>query len=234
MVKTTKEIDRFNQWSLEWKAERRKSDLRQIVRLWQQPIPNGWEREVWNGKLGYRKRSNNRGEQIIESQLLSDKFEHFQLMFSGREPNAKYRIRAIYHNMPLANQRSGQVIADAFGILETDKSARPLFIEVKATADDPWFALIENLQQIRLARACARNIKSFAQLNSKVRVEPGVWGLIIAPQKYYAKYFRSLEKSRSLLTSLRQSTRARVAFGVSEFLADGKISVIAHNWFAQC
>jgi hypothetical protein len=136
-VKTPKEIDRFNQWSLEWKAERRKSDLRQIVRLWQQPIPNGWEREVWKGKLGYRKVSSNRGEQIIESQLLSDKFEHLELMFSGREPNAKYRIRILYHNMPLANQRSGQVIADAFGILETGKSARPLFIEVKTTADDP-------------------------------------------------------------------------------------------------
>jgi hypothetical protein len=102
-MKNTKTIERFNRWSSEWKAERKKTGSRQIVSLWQRSIPSGWEREVWKGKLGYRKLSNSRGEQIIESQLLSGRFDHFELMFSGREPNAKYRIRAIYHNMPLAN-----------------------------------------------------------------------------------------------------------------------------------
>jgi hypothetical protein len=85
---------------------------------------------------------------------------------------------------------------------------------------------------IRLARACARNIKSFAQLHSKLPVEPGVWGLIIAPQKYYDKYGSSLEKCNLLLTSLKRRTHARVAFAVSESLAEGRISLISNNWFA--
>jgi hypothetical protein len=93
--------------------------------------------------------------------------------------------------------------------------------------------LIENLQQIRLARACARKIKAFAELNSKVRVEPGVWGLILAPENYYKKHSSSFAECNSLLTSLKQSTRARVAFGISESLADGQIILIAHNWFSQ-
>jgi hypothetical protein len=232
-MKNSKNTERFRQWSSEWKAERSNSDVQRLLRLWRQPMPTGWEREVWNGKLGYRKLSNSRGEQLIESQLLSDKFEYFELTFSGSETSPKYRIRVIYHNMPLANQRSGQVIADAFGILETNKSARPLFIEVKTTADDPWFALIENLQQIRLARACARKIKSFAQLNSKLRVEPGVWGLILAPESYYKKHSISLARCCSLLINLKQSTRARVAFGTSESLVDGQIRLVAHNWFSQ-
>ncbi len=196
-------------------------------------MPSGWEREVWKGKLGYRKLSDSRGEQLIESQLLADKSEPFKLVCSDRELNAEYRVRAIYHNMPLANQRSGQVIADAFGILETDTTARPLFIEVKTTANDPWFALVENLQQIRLGRACAHKIQSFAELSSKLRVERGVWGLILAPTNYYEKHSGSLAKCASLLAILKQNTRARVAFGISESLVDRQVRLIAHNWFTQ-
>jgi hypothetical protein len=108
-----------------------------------------------------------------------------------------------------------------------------LFIEVKTTANDPWFALIENLQQIRLARACARKTRVFAELNSKLRVEARVWGLIVVPENYYKKHSSSFAKCCSLLTDLKQSTRAREAFGISESLANGQISLVAHDWFAQ-
>lgn len=136
--------------------------------------------------------------------------------------------------MPLANQRSGQVIADAFGILRVGEKARPLLIEVKTTADNPWFALIENLHQIRLARACADQIRTFTESRSKLSVEPGVWGLILAPTSFYKKHSSSLEKCRSLLGELKRRTTARVAFGRSDSLDDGKIPVVAHNWFSHC
>jgi hypothetical protein len=57
-------------------------------------------------------------------------------------------------------------------------------IEVKVAANDPWFALVENLQQIRLARACAHKIQEFVLKSSKKRVGRGVWGLILAPESY--------------------------------------------------
>jgi len=142
-------------------------------------------------------------------------------------------VESIYHNMPLANQRGGQVIADAFGVLKIDKCTRPLMIEVKVTANDPWFALVENLQQIRLARACARKIQEFVLKSSKERVARGVWGLILAPESYYTKHAASLEKCRILLDALKQSSRARVAFGHSDYLADDQIKIIAHNWLAK-
>jgi hypothetical protein len=190
IVKTPNASEQFNAWSAEWKGERKKIDNANISRLWQQPMPRGWERNIWEGKLGYRKRSDNKGEKCTERKLFDGKSK--VLMFSDQETNAEYRIRAIYQNMPLANQRKGQVIADAFGVLETGKSVRPLFIEVKVAANDPWFALVENLQQIRLARACAHKIQDFVQANSKHRVERGVWGLILAPESYYKRHPTSL------------------------------------------
>jgi len=126
--------------------------------------------------------------------------------------------------------RSGQVIADAFGVLKIGKSIRPLFIEVKVTANDPWFALVENLQQIRLARACAHKIQDFVHTKSEHRVERGVWGLILASKTYYEKHVGKLNGCNPMLEVLKRTTRARVAFGISDYLATGQIRIIAHNW----
>jgi hypothetical protein len=232
-MKKTNEIKQFNDWSAEWKDERKKIDAGKILKLWQQPMPRGWEREIWEGKFGYRKRSDNKGEQCTEKELFNGESKVFKLGFSDQETHADYRVAAIYHNMPLANQRKGQVIADAFGVLEIGKSVRPLFIEVKVAANDPWFALVENLQQIRLARACAHEIQDFVHENSKHRVERGVWGLILAPESYYAKHFGNLAECKPLLNALKQNTRARVAFGISDSLARGQIKIIAQNWLAK-
>jgi hypothetical protein len=123
-------------------------------------------------------------------------------------------------------------IADVCGVLMTEKRVRPLFIEVKVAANNPWFALIENLQQIRLARACAHKIQAFVHQNSKHRVERGVWGLILAPERYYAKHRKNLAQCELLLGAMKQNSRARVAFGISDFLAEGQIKIVAQNWLA--
>jgi hypothetical protein len=232
-MKTTNEIKQFKDWSAKWDAGRKIIHAGKILKLWQQPMPRHWEREIWEGRLGYRKRSDNKGEKCIERILLKGGSNGFKLMFSDQEIIANYRVDGIYHNMPLANQRKGQVIADAFGILETGKSVRPLFIEVKVAANDPWFALVENLQQIRLARACAQKIQAFVHENTEYRVDRGVWGLILAPESYYENYSGNLAKCKLLLDALKQNTRARVAFGSSDSLASGQIKIITHNWLVK-
>lgn len=232
-MKTINEIKQFNDWSAEWKDERKKIEADHILKLWQKPLPRDWEREIWEGKLGYRKRSDNKGEQCTEKELFNGGSNGFELVFSGQQRNANYRVKPIYHNMPLANRRKGQVIADAFGVLETGKSVRPLFIEVKVAANDPWFALVENLQQIRLARACAQKIQAFVHENTEYRVGRGVWGLILAPESFYENHSGKLAKCNPLLDALKQKTRARVAFGSSDSLASGQIKIIIHNWLAK-
>src|SRR6266487_3674211 len=182
----------FTVWSKKWKEERKNVHTETILKLWQQPLPRHWERQIWEGKLGYRKRSDNKGEQRIERQLFELGSRGVNLEFpDGGKPA---RVEAVYHNMPLVNQRHGQVIADAFGVLEMDRVCRPLFIEVKTTDNDPWYALVENLQQVRLARACAQRIQHFVHQKTKHRTQFGVWGLVLAPNSYYQKHSRNLSE----------------------------------------
>ena len=234
MKKTSDDIKRFSDWSKKWKDGRKNISPETILKLWtnEDPMPRRWERELWEGELGYRKRSANKGEQCTEDDLFNRGGKGFELVYSSNQSKAACRVEAIYHNMPLANQRKGQVLADAFGVLGVGKSVRPIFIEVKVTANNPWFALVENLQQIRLARACAKRIQTFVHNKTDHKVGKGVWGLILAPNKYYKKHADNLALCRPLLAALKEKTNARVAFGISDFLKDGKIEVIdsASNW----
>ena len=231
MKKTNDDINQFSDWSYEWKTEgRKKIDVDKILKLWNQRMPRHWERKIWDGELGFRKRTTQAGEKKIEKQLFDSGAKGFRVSFLGRETKSDYRVEGIYHNMPLANQGKGQVIADAFGVLDAGISIRPLFIEVKVAANDPWFALVENLQQVRLARACARKIQDFVHKNSKYQVERGIWGLVLAPREYYKKHAIILAKCKPLLTTLKEKTRARVAFGITDSLQNGEIKIIDSNW----
>jgi hypothetical protein len=107
-MKTINECKQFNDWSAEWKDERKKIEADHILKLWQKPLPCDWEREIWEGKLGYRKRSDNKGEQCTEKELFNGGSNGFELVFSAQQRNANYRVKPIYHNMPLADPRDGR------------------------------------------------------------------------------------------------------------------------------
>lgn len=222
----------FTEWSGRWKGERKNVQVEIILDLWQAPLPRQWERAVWEGRLGYRKRSDQRGEQKIERLLFDNRSGGLRLSFKGRETqqDQECRIEAIYHNMPLANQQPGQVLADAFGVLTMPDIQRPLLIEVKVDAQNPWFALVENLQQVRLARACAQKIKDWVHERTGRQVERGIWGLVLAPSNYFRKHAKSLADAKELLNELKRRTQARIAFGISDFLVDGRIEIIESNW----
>lgn len=217
---------KFTDWSVAWKDCRKRSNTAQILKLWQNPLPQNWKRKIWEGKLGYRKRSDDKGEQQIEARLLNCDGGVDVVLDSKT-----IQLKAIYHNFPLANQRSGQVIADAFGVLEAGNTQRTLMIEVKVSDRNPWYALVENLQQVRLARACAQEVTQFVKKQTGQSPERGTWGLVLAPKKYYERHGREAAACKHLLEELKKRTQARVAFGISDFLAEGKIVIRASNWF---
>jgi hypothetical protein len=223
-----KENPKFTAWSKKWKNARKEKDTKRILVLWSEPLPKKWEREVWEGDLGFRKNNEGRdkGEQLIERQLFGNENG---LIFSDGNSDKRFRLKCVYQNMPLVNQKKGQVIADAFGLLEIGKKRRPLFIEIKTTDQNPWFALVENLQQVHLARACARRIQKFV----KQPIERGIWGLVLAPEKYFSKKDTDMKRCKELLERLKDSTTARIALGISDSLKEGHIRIIASNW-ANC
>jgi len=234
MKKTNDDTKAFANWSHEWKGARKINDPEKILALWTkyENMPRRWKREIWEGEAGFRKKNDNKdkGEQCIEKGLLKPRSNGISLIFP-HQPKSACQLEAFYNNLPLANQRPGQVLADAFGVLITGQVVRPIFIEVKVTDHNPWYALVQNLQQIRLGRACPEEVKNLAKKHTSHKdVARGSWGLILAPQSYYRKHSSILAKCKPLLAILKDRTRARVAFGISDYLPDGKIEIIDSNW----
>ncbi len=181
-----------------------------ILKLWAANVPPGWADRPWKGDWGYRKKSKAgaelAGEKGIERRLLGDPGTLKLLRLRRLEDS--YPLAMTYHNFPLTNQRKGQVLADVLAIVRAGRRQRPLLVEVKKTDETPWYALVECLKQVRLARSSGQRI---CDLLKKIvsPLDAGAWGLVVAPSNYFRKEIKECEK---LLTVLKEKTKARIAF----------------------
>lgn len=137
----------------------------------------------------------------------------------------------MYHNLPLANRRGGQIIADAFAAITVKRKTHPLLVEIKTNANNCWYALVENLLQVRLARACENELCTRFEAAAGAKFK-GAWGMVLAPNEYYTNEGTSkgLEESMDLLAELKEKTEARVAFCGADALRSGEITIIKSNW----
>ena len=242
---TTKKLPRkgnppFEEWSRQWKAARKSEHIehyKEILDLWApQNIPRKWHRDDWAGDLGFRKKTKedtHRGEQKIEKFLLGDEGTYKTLDIHDSQDRTVGKLHSLYHNAALINQRSGQVIADVFGVICLGNKRHPAMIEVKVTDQHPWYALVENLFQVRLARACEPRIRAIVEKKWKIRIGQGAWGIVLAPREYFENRKHQEQNRpacRELLRSLKANTKARVAFATSDHLANGFIQIIESNW----
>ena len=230
-----KSRDAFTQWSKVWKAARDSDSttIEQVLKICDEPFQVAWQREDWSLAPGFRKShkegGSDVGEQIIEKDLLGGTITTIGIhqIQKGKE---KYPLVAFYNNCPLACIRNGQVIADAFGVFVKGKQVHPLAIEVKDTADDLWSVLVQNLQQVKMARSSEKKIHQFL---SKHHMPPskGTWGLVLAPKDYYGhkKNVAQEKKCEALLKALK-ATELRIAFGRSDYLKTHRIPIIMSNW----
>ncbi len=185
-------------------------DTATVIQAWKAKAPAKLLRKNWSMKTGFRKRvkaeallpkteeASDRGEQKIERQLLGKKGEFKQHSW---DPDVNFY--AAFHNVPYLNIRRGQIISDVFGFIGPGHVLNPVAVEVKVTAGTLWTAVIQNLQQVKLARANATNLaKYFSKLKgfekapevvgstgvaSKREILRGTWGMVVAPASYYDK-----------------------------------------------
>jgi hypothetical protein len=220
----------FEKWSARWKLARKNiGNYNEILNLWAEKMPLNWQREDLAGAFGFRKNTKEgieRGEQKIEKQLFAP--EHQPLTILHSTGRAIGEMDALYHNMPLANQKRGQVLADAFGVIRLGKQCHPVMIEVKVTNATPWYALVENLLQVRLARACESRIRAILYKKWTGAIGRGVWGIVLAPTAYFNH--PNLPACHELLQHLKGKPQARVAFAISDDLAKGSITILHSNW----
>jgi hypothetical protein len=181
------------------------------------------ERTGWFHALGYRKKSKDgldRGEQEIERLLF--KRSHVEIVRERRRPLS---LIVTDHNFPLARQSKGQVLCDALGFIDHRSAYHPVAIEVKTTNGDPWFAVVENLIQIRLARS-NHNIEQYAikhcLANRNIQKARGAWGLVLAPSKYFSQNRPHLETALKLIQELKSKTQARIILASTDDLKEGR------------
>jgi hypothetical protein len=209
--------------------------IKQVIAYYSQAIGESEQaqREGWFHALGYRKKSKgglDRGEQQIERLLF--KRPRIQI---GREKGKPLSLRVTDHNFPLAKQSKGQALCDALGFITYGNTYHPVAIEVKNTDGNPWFAIVENLIQIRLARFNLRNIEQHAiktsLASSTVLKVRGAWGLVLAPSKYFSRNPIQLQAALKLIQALKNKTRARVILASTDDLKVGRLKWIDGSYW---
>ncbi len=209
--------------------------IKQVLAYYSQAIGESAQarREGWSHVLGYRKNSKDgldRGEQQIERLL----FERSPIEIV-REEGTPLSLMVTDQNFPLARQSRGQVLCDALGFISHGGICHPVAIEVKITDADPWFAVVENLIQIRLARFNLNNIEQHVIKRSlptkNLQKTRGAWGLVLAPSKYFNRDSTLLKATLKLIQELKKRTRARIILATTDDLKEGRIKWIEGSYW---
>ncbi len=212
----------YAQWSKDFKKLKTESespgkdDIRRVIHFYENnPPPTDSLRNDWKHDLGFRKNvadGMDRGEQEIERLLLGEKGAEKTIHI--RHKSRTFEVRVTDQNFPFATDRKGQVVSDVFGYYKKGAVYHPVAIEVKVSDGTPWFAVVENLIQIRMARRNLRNIERYGRTilgnalpSDKVR---GAWGLIVAPEYYYKTHTEACDRACELIDQLKTDTQVRI------------------------
>jgi len=121
------------------------------------------------------------------------------------------------------------------GFISHGGICHPVAIEVKTTDADPWFAAVENLIQIRLARFNLNNIEQHAIKRSlptkNLQKARGAWGLVLAPSKYFDRNSTLLKVALKLIQELKKRTRARIILATTDDLKEGRLKWIEGSYW---
>lgn len=226
--------DQYAQWSKNWKSLRDMPDVdfKEVLKAWKAHVPDPGYRTTWQELFGYRHnhpRGQERGEQIIERNFLPDQSGQPRMHRLIRE-NLEIQVMGLAHQMPMAQQRQGQVIADCLGTIQCGERTHPVAVEIKDTHANPWHAVIENLQQVRMLRANVRNVQEFFKNRKGIHHFKGSWGMVLAPKRYFEKHKNVLDRSVRLSDFLRQKTEARIMFVTTDEIGQSVLRHVGGYW----
>jgi hypothetical protein len=194
--------------------------IQRVLELWQEQIPGRWQRTVDDQLLGSRyRRGDSRvphpGEHTIEHQILIEQFGRISLLDGTLIDGV--------NAFPLAcdfasGARCGNVEADMLLVGQSADGLRLVLCEVKADADDPWYAAVESLRQMRLFVSnpvgAAVMQKRGALLADAAKIP--FTGVILAPVDYYCARGK---KGNAVAPAKRLFQQMRQHFGIDMRLA---------------
>ena len=208
--------------NLDEKEWNRRTDA--IVSLWAEQPQGNWQRSFERGDFNLRNLctpkiiwsrnsgeiSQNRGEYQIEDHIIKNPIPF--CLKSG------YQFEPIVNAFPCAKVSKGSVEFDLLSILKTPKNAiHPLVCEIKAQYNNPWYAAVENLRQLKLFIG---NLENNLNVIRKKRADEILIdfshpvGIVIAEPDYYGhrgQKNNSVEPTLNMLRRLQVSPQGKDA-----------------------
>jgi hypothetical protein len=150
----------FHEWSAKWTERRQYTGtqildrdlplhIRYIQSLWHIKLPLAWERKNWAylKQRGFRRgdKHDPQPEHKLEKKLFA---RPAWVVKGGKLPMYLYPE---LNEISFGNQGHGQRKIDVLAVLKIGGRTIPLAIEMKGkSTNNCWFAVVENLQQLRL------------------------------------------------------------------------------------
>jgi len=167
-----------------------RSRIDQVVRHWTEPIPGEWKRGADRQLHGARYRRGDlhtarSGEHAIEYEILCAQFDRIRCFGC--------RLLDGVNAFPLSRDTAGggrraNVEADMLLLAEHEGAYRLFLCEVKDKSNDPWFATVESLRQLRLflANPESQNVFAHRGVVSGLPAAIPVTALVLAPPGFYS------------------------------------------------
>jgi hypothetical protein len=209
----------YHKWSAQWEQGRQykgvqipekalPSRIKGIINLWNMEMPLTWERENWAflQQRGFR-RGDERDPQP-EHKLEKEFFDLRAWEVKGG-PLPMYLYPEL-NEISFGNQGDGQRKIDVLAILKIEDRSTPLAIEMKGqSTNNCWFAVVENLQQLKLLHRYPQSrladnplLKPFEQLPLS-----DSWGMVLAPSQFFdakGQKRNSFRQANELIRALRK------------------------------
>jgi hypothetical protein len=187
--------------------------MQRALELWRQKVPGKWERGIDPQLLGkhYRRRDfelPHPGEHTIEHQILVERFGNVRLLDGAVLIDG---VNAFPLACDFANGgRCGNVEADMLLAAQSGEGFRLVLCEVKADADNPWYAAVELLRQMRLflTNPVGRAIMQQRGILPPSAADAPVTGMVLAPADYYrarGKKANAAAPAKELFEYMRQN-----------------------------
>ena len=155
----------FRSWAQEWMElasypgpwlPNPEARIERLLGLWKAPVPGGWRRDpadipsrLLDGRRYTRgdESEPHNGEHKLEHEILCEHFDWSAVFTQGRLVDG---VNAFPLVRDSGGGRNGNVEADLFLLVQEAEGYRLMLAEVKHSANHAWFALVENLRQLRL------------------------------------------------------------------------------------
>ena len=189
--------------------------IKEMIALWQKEIPGKWQREdLPRNLIGYRRKPDG-NKPTPEHELEKELFAAARkgaLKMDGYE-----YVDLVTCAFPLARWRT--VEADLIAIAGRKGATEVLLIEAKDKANNAWYAVGENLIQLKLFQGNPLVNLAYLKESRPTLSEssPPTTGLVIAPPDFFGqsgKKANSKQPAFDLLTEFGQQLGVTVLLGV--------------------